>query len=141
MTKQVCCEHVSKYMPKDIANIVISYAFDQWLRVYAAYTYTYTDGQRVIDKRHVPYDVYDKTICYSEKHAITCTDLDFNILNVIKLNRLVLGVMCTKNIIFIETVEHIEKYDLITSSITDRIMTNARLALIYENKLIKALFF
>lgn len=34
MAKQVCCEYVSKYMPKDIVNIVISYAFDQWLKVY-----------------------------------------------------------------------------------------------------------
>lgn len=136
MTKQACYIIITQYIHRDVANIIIDYAYDKWLKIYTNDRYTYTDGHRVISKRYTPYDVYDDTIYYCDKQIITCTDLDFNVLRIIKFDNLVLGVVCTKDIIFIEHMDHVEKYNLITNSIVDKIATNARLSLIYENKLI-----
>jgi hypothetical protein len=138
MTKQACYIIITQYIHRDVANIIIDYAYDKWLKIYTNDRYTYTDGHRVISKRYTPYDVYDITIyyCGRDNFTIVCADLDFNILHVIKLYRLILGLVCTKDIIFIEHMDHVEKYNLSTNSIVDKIATNARLSLIYENKLI-----
>lgn len=137
MTKLACSYHVSKYMPKDIANIVISYTYDRWLKTYTNGTVVYTDDQKNITAKYTSYDVYNDIIYYSnDNRTITCTDLNLNILKEIKLNKMVLGIVCVYNWIFIETMEHIEKYDLITNSVIDKIITKAKPVLIYENQLI-----